>query len=339
MIKIIVVVLTLWVVLFSLRIIQIGGLDPTYREEGVQFLEPLRERLSATIEESLPYPQSALLSGILIGTVNKLPFRLNNQLKITSTIHIVVVSGQNLTILAGFVMSLVSFLGRRKTIILTVLVIVFYSLLTGFQIPVVRAAIMALMAYLAQILGKERLGWWVLFVTAAVMLFYNPHWLLNISFQLSFLATFGVVVVAPVFIKYLKVVPKVLKEDIAVTLAVQLLVMPIIAYNFYQISLIGLLVNSLILWSIPIVMVSGFITLGLGLVSSFLGQLAGLIPGILLTYFIYLVEFFAKIPAASLKVGENGLAIWIGYYLILGAIVWGMSKKLKTQKLKFKSTS
>lgn len=320
-------VLIVWLGLFFVRVVQIGGLDPTYKEEGTQLFQPARKHLAAVLEQSLPFPQSALLSGILIGVQEKLPFYLKKELQVTSTIHIVVVSGQNLTILAGFIMSLVSFLGRKKTIILTLFVIVFYSLLTGFQIPVIRAAIMATLAYLAQILGKERKGWWVLTLTASGMLLYNPNWLLNISFQLSFLATLGVVVVAPILLEHLKKVPKVLREDLSVTLSAQVLVLPIIAYNFYQISLIGILVNSLILWSIPIVMVFGFVSLGFGLINSVLGSLIGLVPTVLLTYFLNLVQLFAKIPGANIKVGETGVLLWVGYYLAIGALFWTLKIK------------
>ena len=239
----------------------------------------------------------------------------------------VVVSGQNLSILAGFVMGMVTFLGRKKTVCLTLFVIVFYSLLTGLGVPVLRAAIMAGFAYLAQILGKDRSGWWVLLVTAGLMLIYNPNWLLNISFQLSFLATFGVVVVSPILTQVLKRVPEILKQDLATTISAQALVLPIIAFNFNQISLAGIFANILILWTIPLVMVSGIITLILGLISPILGQITGLFPAILLTYFVDIVNFFAKIPGASLNIEKTSIIIWIGYYFMLGAVIWILNKK------------
>lgn len=322
----------IWLFLFSFRILQIGGIDPTYQEKGNQALKPLQDHLARVLEKTSPYPQSSLLEGILIGVGQRIPFALKKELQATSTIHIVVVSGQNLTILAGFLISLAGFLGRKKTIFLTLLVVVFYSLLTGLQIPVLRAAIMALLAYLAQLLGKERQGIWVLALTGGLMLLFNPNWLLSISFQLSFLATLGVVVLAPVFVDKLQPVPQILRQDLAMTLSAQLLTLPVIAFNFHQLSLFGILVNSLILWTVPLVMVSGFITLGLGLVSSFLGQLASLIPSVLLTYFIYIVEFFAKFPGASVSIGESSIVFWVGYYLLVGAGVWMLSKSQSSNR-------
>ncbi|MFA5932457.1 MAG: ComEC/Rec2 family competence protein [Microgenomates group bacterium] len=306
---------------------QIGGIDPTYKEEGIQLFEPLRTSLSETIDNILPYPQSALLSGIILGNQSSLPFYFRKQLQTTSTIHIVVVSGQNLTILAGFVMSLVSIFGRRKTIILTLFVIVIYSLITGFGVPVVRAAIMAGLVYTGKLMGKEGTGWWILFVTGGLMLLYQPNWLLNISFQLSFLATFGVIVVAPIFSNILRKIPKLIREDFAVTLSAQLMVLPIIAYNFNQISLAGLIANSLVLWSIPIVMISGFLAMIVGIFNNFLGEIVGLVSGILLTYFIYIVQFFSKIPGASFVIGQTNVVMWTGYYLILAVIIFRFSRR------------
>lgn len=331
MLKLLTLSILLWLTLFALRIISIGGIDPTYRDEQVKLFGPLRENLVEIVDQSLPYPQSTLLSGIVLGS-DKIPSYLKQELKATSTIHIVVVSGQNLSLLAGFILSLVSFLGRKKTIILTLFVIVFYSLLTGLEVPVLRAALMVGLAYLAQILGKENAGWWVLFLVAGGMLLYNPNWLLSISFQLSFLATFGVIVVAPIILEHLKAVPNILRQDLGVTLAAQVMVLPVIAYNFGQVSLVGILVNSLILWVIPIVMMAGFGVLISGVVSSFLGQIAGLVPGVLLTYLIYLVEFFAKVPGASFRVGETTIWMWAGYYLMLGAGVWIL--KMRRDKAK-----
>lgn len=334
MIRIIILAVILWLLLFGWRIFQIGGIDPTYRDEGNQLLLPTRDILAAKIDQILPYPQSGLLSGIILGSTKNLPYFLKTQLQATSTIHIVVVSGQNLTIMAGFIMSLTAFLGRRKTIFLTLISIVFYSLLTGLGVPVIRAALMVSLSFVAQILGKEKTGWWVLLLTAAGMLLFNPNWLLSISFQLSFLATLGVVVVSPILSQYLKLVPRVLREDLAVTIAAQLLTLPVIAYNFYQVSLVGILVNSLILWSIPIVMIVGFFSLVLGFANILLGQLLGLIPGVLLTYFIYLVQIFAKLPFSAIRINETGMILWVGYYLLVGVAIWMLQiKKVVVRKI------
>ena len=263
----------------------------------------------------------------MLGVQETIPFSLRQQLVATSTIHIVVVSGQNLTILAGFLLNLAGYLGRKKVLFLSLFVIVFYSLLTGLQVPVIRAAIMVTLATLAQILGKERTGWWVLSMTGGAMLLYNPNWLLNISFQLSFLATFGVVIVAPIVIKKLKWVPMILREDLGVTISAQALVMPILAYNFGQISLTAIVVNSLILWLVPMIMVLGAVLAGAGLV---LGPWAAPIGWLAygpLHLMVGVISWFGGLSFVSwtvdLKASVIGSFTWVFlYYLVLGVVIW-----------------
>jgi len=321
-------VIILWFLLFLARITQIGGIDPTYTEPPNLLLKPLQESFTKNLDQLLPYPQSVLLSGILLGSQGNLPFFLKKELQATSTIHIVVVSGQNLTMLAGFLMSLAPFIGRKKTIILTLGAIVFYSVLTGLGIPVIRAAIMVSLVFLAKLMGKDGLDWWILLLTVGVMLLINPNWILSISFQLSVMATLGVVVMAPILLPFFKQVPNILREDLVVSLSAQILTLPFIAYNFGQISIIGVLVNGLVLWCISLVMISGFFTLAVSFLSTTLGQIIGLLPGVLLTYFIYIVEIFSKIPFGSVRVGESSLILWVGYYLLIGGLVWGLRIKI-----------
>lgn len=332
MIKLLSLSLVLWILLFCLRILQIGGLDLTYIDKPTEILKPLQVYLSQIINQILPFPQSSILAGMLIGSKENLPYYLKTKLQITSTIHLIVVSGQNLSLLAGFVMSLTAYLGRKKTILLTTCIILFYSIITGLQVPVLRAAIMAILSYLGQILGKEKTGWWILAFTAGAMLLYNPNWLLSISFQLSFMATLAVVVVGPILVKCLHKVPNILREDLAVTLGAQALTLPIIALNFNQLSLVGVVVNTLVLWTVPVVMITGFISLGLGIINTFLGQITGLIPSILITYFLNIVDLFSNIPGANIKLVATTIMLWLGYYLIVGAIIWWLHLKLKFSK-------
>lgn len=309
-------------VFFSGRVIQIGGIDPKFKDSGTQTLAPLQNYLGNLTQRLTPYPQSALFEGIVLGEGQKIPYTLKHDLKSTSTIHIVVVSGQNLTILAGFVMGAAGWIGRRKAIYLTLSTMIFYALLTGFQVPVVRALMMVSLAYLGQLTGRDKTGWWILMLTGAAMLLYNPNYLLNISFQLSFLATFGVVVVSPLLEEGLQRLLNLVRQDLAVTLAAQAMVLPVIAYNFGQISLVGVAANLLVLWTIPLIMIGGAVSLLVGLTSTFWGTVTGLLPTILVTYLIDTIRLFAGLPLASFRLTQTPPVLWAGYYLLLAAVLW-----------------
>ena len=305
----------LYVLIYYVRLQQ-GGWDikPNLFLKERQALDKASQRL-------LPSPQAELLSGIVLGQKKDLPFDLRLALRDTSTLHIVVVSGQNLTLLAGLIMRLAGLLTRRVAIGLTIFVISAYTVLTGAEIPVLRAAAMVGLAYLAQLTGRESDGWKVLTATAAAFLLINPRWTTDLSFQLSFLATFGVIVVAPILAERLKMLPMFLRENFSITLAAQIMVTPVIAQNFHQISLVGLVTNLFVLWTTSYIMAFGMIMLLVGGIWQFAAEVLAIGLNVLLTYFVYVVHFFASLPFAWEYVEEYHFMVWLGYYFLLAAVL------------------
>lgn len=301
----------LYLLIFVLRYEQ-GGWDIK-----IDLFPQLRQGLDQRISQYLPSPQAELLSGILLGQNKNLPGGLKIALRDTSTLHIVVASGQNLSMVAGFFLSLSGLIGRKKALVLGLLACIFYTFLSGMQLPILRAAIMFIFASLASFFGRAGDGWWVLTVTAALMLLVNPEWITNLSFQLSFLATFGVIVVAPILLKGFNKIP-IIGQDLAVTLAAQAMVTPVLAQNFHQISFVSLITNVLVLWTISFIMILGSLMI-------LLGSIFALMTNILLTYFIYIVRFFASLPFAWEYVGEQLWIVWVGYYMLLLGIMLSLN--------------
>lgn len=323
------VVIASLLLILILRIIQNGGL---YKEKHEILpshplfpVTSLGERIALNSENILPQPQSSLLMGMVLGVKATMPKEFKTTLERTGTIHIVVVSGQNLTLLAGFIMALAKYLGRKKTLVLTLSVLSLYSVLTGFEVPVIRAALMFLFVSIAQFFNRESEAPWILVITALLMLVFNPNWMLSISFQLSFLATIGVVMVAPVFIERFKFLPNIIKEDFSVSLAAFLMTLPVIAVNFHRISLIGVLVNVFVLWTVPAVMISGALAIIVFLISPVLGSILAFFPGILLTYFVYIIDFF-NFQGASIYIPNFSPVIWAGYFILLFSILLALKK-------------
>ena len=304
----------LFLLIFWLRFEQ-GGWDMK-----LDLFPQIRQNLDLRISQFLPSPQAELLSGILLGQNKNLPGRLKLALRDTSTLHIVVASGQNLSMVAGFFLGLSGLIKRRNALILSLLASLGFTLLSGMQVPILRAAIMFSLSSTAQFFGRARDGFWILLMSGCLMLLFNPSWISNLSFQLSFLATFGVIVVSPILLKRLNFVP-ILGQDLAITLAAQLMVTPIIVQNFHQLSLVSLITNILILWTIPFIMILGAGMLILSLISVFLANFLAIAASALLTYFIYIVQFFANLPFAWEYVGEQVWIVWLGYYLIVASVM------------------
>lgn len=308
----------LYLLILLLRYQQ-GGWDIS-----IDLFQTQRAFLDQKIAQLLPSPQAQLLSGIVLGQSKVLPGSLKLALRDTATLHIAVASGQNLTIVAGFFLSLAGLIKRKMALILSVGCCIFYTLLSGMQVPILRAAIMFVLAAIAQLTGRQKDSIRVLIITGGLMLLINPNWLTNLSFQLSFLATIGVMVVAPIF-KPLAKLP-IIGQDLAVTLGAQLMVLPVIAQNFHQISLVSLIANLLILGIIPLIMLGGGVMLLVGLFWLSLGQLIAILVNSLVSYVIFIVTFFASLSFAWEYVGEQWWVVWIGYYLILGGLLMGLKR-------------
>ena len=147
---------------------------------------------------------------------------------------------------------------RRLALLFTGLAVVFYAFIAGFDSSIVRAAIMALITFGALLFGRQSKGLCALFATGWIMVFQNPQMVENVSFQLSFLSTFGILTIKPLLdrISMLKFL-SFLKDDLTTTLSAQIMTFPLIPSGFGIYSLVSLPVNILLLWTVPILMIFG----------------------------------------------------------------------------------
>ena len=289
----------------------------------------LRAYLTSKINQSFGEPYASLLAGVLLG-VDQLPYDFKKALTDTGTIHVVVVSGQNITIIAGFVMAMAGFIKRRLAIYLTAAVILFYTVLAGAEAPVIRAAIMGIFTYSAQAFGR---GYWpafALMLTAVLMLFYNPLYLFSLSFQLSFAATLGIVTLVPQISKFLTKLPRFLAESLAVSTSAFVLTLPIIAYSFGRVSTISIFANLGIYYLILPLMALGFIVLFLTVGIPFLGKIFGFFLFVPAFVFVYLVSLFAKVPQSVILLPKfSSLWVFAYYLLIFGLYIWILKVKVE----------
>lgn len=287
-----------------------------------------RGHLERVIAQVLPEPQSSLENGILLGVKKEMPENFLKNLRKTGTLHIVVASGYNISVVAGFLVSaLVLLVNRKKALFFAFLGIVFYTLMVGAEAPVVRAALMASLAYWAEYLGRPRSGLIGLIAAAIVMLLLSPLILFDIGFQLSLMATAGILLVYPLFKQKKFFQWRVLGDSLATTLAAQIGVTPILLVNFGNLSWFSPLINALVLPLIPLLMNLGGIMVLFGLVSKPMAQVIGWVLWLPLTYFVRLVEWFGGLPWISLQI--RNLSPWwgAGYYLVLGIILWHFWRK------------
>lgn len=290
-----------------------------------RMLYAFKNRLESLLEKVLPEPQASLLLGILLGSKREMPPKFFQNLRETGTLHVIVASGYNITVVAGFlVASLTKLVNRKKALILALLGVLTYTVMAGAEPPVVRAAIMGSLTYLAQFLGREKDAVSCLLFAAAVMLLISPLMLFDIGFQLSFLATAGILFIYPKLQGRVFRTP-LLGDELRVTLAAQIGTLPILIFNFGQVSFISPLINALVLPVVPLIMGLGAGVIGVGLLAQPLAQIVAWLAWVPLTYFIKLIEWFGGLPWVSFSVGELSWGWLVGYYLVIS--LWVLKKR------------
>ncbi len=285
----------------------------------------IREKLFAikrffllSVEKVISPPESSLLAGLLLGE-NSLPKDLNNLFRISGIVHIVVLSGYNITIVANTIMAIFSFLGRKKLWVGSVTIVLF-AVMTGGSATVVRASLMALLVILAQASYRVYAITRALLLAGMVMVIHNPKILIfDFSFQLSFLATLGLVLVSPIIEKYFHFVPgkMQLREIVVATFATQIFVLPLLLFATGEFSIVGLFTNLLVLPLIPFTMLVGFFIGIVGMLSGVVALPLGFVAHMLLGYEIWIASFFGSLPWASLAIPYFPAWLMAFSYLIL----------------------
>lgn len=281
-----------------------------------------KKYFTSRLEEILPATPAALAAGLLTGERSSVPKELKVQFSETGLSHILAVSGFNITIIGWaiyWVSARAPFMNRKRAFWLALGIIFCFVMIAGFEASIIRAAIMGSLVLIGEQAGRRRSGLNLLFLAAAVMLFINPKlfWL-DIGFQLSFLATFGLLEVSPRIEKYFQWMPKTLelRKTFAATISAQIMTLPIIASSFGIVSLIAPLTNIIVLPLIPYIMLFVLIA-GIGAVIFIkLGTVLALVPLILIWYVIFVAQFFSDIPFASLEI-QSYLVIWIGFFALI----------------------
>ncbi len=268
--------------------------------------------------------EANLLAGLNLGEKSAIDTEFRDDLITTGTIHIIALSGYNVTIIVNAMRDFfaeILGLSVRVASYMGVISVVLFVLLTGLQSSAVRAGIMAIITIYSRMQGKPYNAFRALIFAGFLMLMFNPKYLVyDVSFQLSFLATLGIIFITPILErkfarvpkKFLYIIP--LREALAVTLGAQIGVYPYIVYKMGTLSIISLPANILILPAIPFAMGFGMLAGVLGAFSEVLGFPFVYITHYLLLYIENLVRFFASIPFASFSIeGFSGILCLIFY--------------------------
>lgn len=281
----------------------------------------IKEKFLAKINFTINAPENLLMGGLILGEKAAFSQELRQSFVDTGTIHIVALSGYNVTIVAEWIMKLFSFLPINFAIGAGIFAILLFILMTGASSTAVRAGIMATLALVARATGRNYDIARALLLAGVLMVLFNPFLLVfDVSFQLSFIATVAVIFLAPRIEKYFLWVTDnfKLRDIVSVTTAAYIFVFPFILYKMGNFSLVALPSNILILPFIPFTMMFGFITGFVGLIWYGFAVPVGFISYLFLHYELGVIGFFANLPFASVSFPNFPLILTVliyGYFI------------------------
>ena len=260
----------------------------------------IRHAVIETVDRALPEPQAALLLGVVFGYRAALPPALQQQMVASGLIHIVVISGLKVSLLARIIYQAFGRIAPRAAPLIAAGAMAGYALLAGASAAALRAAAMGILVVIAGRLHRDSHVFVSLALTAAVMLGLKPDLATDVSFQLSFAGTIGIAAMTDRIAGWLGWIPAVIRDPFAATIAAEAATWPLMLANFHQLSLIGPVANALVLPLLPVMMIVG----GAGaLIGSPLAAAAWPLMqagGIIATWYQLVIESLGSLPIAAI---------------------------------------
>jgi competence protein ComEC len=310
----------------------------------------IKHAFAEQLNRTLPEPQASFMAGLILGERRSLPADIVTDFQRTGTSHIVALSGYNITIIGDALMKVLAFftIPFSWAFAGSVIGILAFTAVTGAQASVVRAAIMGILVLVARRVGRSYHVRNALTLAGALMLLENPKILrFDVGFELSFLATLGLVYGSPILERAyetmkLRFTPplrdlglvhedrnlraprraSVIRGVLISTISAQLFVIPLLVYQFGTLSIVSPIANLAVLPFIPATMLFGFFTGMLGFASDLLGQIVGWVSWCFLTYELSAISLFSRVPFAAIQISGIAPAIVSIVYGIGIAIIW-----------------
>lgn len=281
---------------------------------------------AAGIQTALPEPQASFGMGILVGQRDTLPEKTSEILKMVGLTHIIAVSGYNLTILVRAMRRLLAKRSKYQAMVGSIVLILAFLLVTGSQPSIVRASIISILSLGAWYYGRNLKPLLIILMAASMTALWNPLYIWSdIGWYLSFLAFFGVLMVAPVIKKrlYRRRKPGVAGELMIESFSAQIMTLPLILFIFGESSYMVLLANMLVVPLIPFAMMAAFVA---GLAGAIIPAIAGWFAWpakLLLTYLLDMATLVARIPNMQFET-TIGAGVMVGLYGIILAttLIW-----------------
>jgi len=286
-------------------------------------IDTLRRKFAAGMQSALPEPVASFGMGLLIGQRSTLPADVAQSLLVVGLTHIIAVSGYNLTIIVEAARRLLGKRSKFQMMAMCLTLIIVFVLITGNSPSIVRASVISVLSLWAWYYGRTINALVLLLSAAAITVIANPLYLWgNVSWYLSFLAFFGVVVLGPLITwrVYRDKKPSLVMQVLLESICAEIMTLPYILYIFGQMSTVSLLANVLVVALVPLAMLLCVVAGIAGMLLPFLAGWFAWPARLLLTYMLDAANILSRIPHAFVEGVGFSFVQLLGWYGIVG--IW-----------------
>lgn len=288
-------------------------------EQWMRRAAEIRTHYLERMRAVMPRTDAAAIFAMLFGGYEGIDPALLEAYTTTGIVHILSVSGSHISLIAAVIawIAVILRLPRWFGAAVVISAIFFYVLLAGMVPPAVRSGMMGGAAFLGLVLGRERDAKYLLLLTGLFMLMVSPLLLFHISFQLSFLATAGLLFLAPVLAAKMHRLPRLVSMAFSITIAAQLMVLPVLAWYFNQVSISALLANLVVVPIVELIIIMGLFA---GIVAYLLPLFGGILfaaDSVLLGISFELTRALAAFPLSKVWLPSIGIVPSVCYYAVI----------------------
>lgn len=302
-------------------------------------IHAVQNNLKGNIQKILEKEQGALCVGILIGDRENISSETEDSFKNSNLTHMLAVSGSHITYIIVAITTVIGKANKRYANIFTIFILIFFMALTGFTASVMRASIMGILTLLASILYRKSDTVNNLGISTLVLLIYNPYFLLDAGFLLSYAGTMGIIFFSDKINKsmeklilkennnqknkmsnvktIIKTILKAVINSFSITIAANLLIIPIMAYMFNTISLTFWISNILAGPIMEVVTIFGFIVYFVSILFPVIAEFLGIFLNFFLTLLLQIAKISSNIPGAFIYVKTPSILTCCVYYILL----------------------
>lgn len=297
----------------------------------ISFTNKISNSVKEKIYDLLDKREANLLIGLLLGDDDNIDDDIEESFKISSLSHILAVSGMQVTyIITAMYFIFNNLLGKRKTKIVIIIILIFYTILTGFSPSIVRASIMGILIMGAGLFYRKNNIWNSIAISLLLMLIYNPFLITNVGLQLSYLGTIGIILLNKTFLrifnkirfekyilnrKIINIVSKII-EILTVTISASVVVFPIMLYNFNLFCTYFLITNLLASIIIGPITIFGTVIVIISFIFLKFGKMFSIFLEISLNILV-LVSNFSKLPFSKIYITTPKISMIIFYYVLI----------------------